>query len=148
MSYIEWGVLGLCLVLMELFTPGVYLVWFGLAGVSVSAALHFELIPATISWQLILFSVASCVFTGVGLFVYKKLEKNFLKTTTHQNLNDLAGSYVGQMATLMQDVVDGKTKVKVGDSVWLAQTDDDLKVGDTVLITGVIKGLIFIVTKK
>ena len=147
MSYIEWGVLGLLLVLLELFMPGIYLVWFGLAGVMVSVALHFAWIPDTITAQLILFSVCSCVFTGVGLWVYKKLAGKFEKTTSYKNLNDLAGTYVGEQATLVQDVVDGKTKVKVADTVWLAQCDDDLKKGDKVVITGVIKGLIFVVTK-
>ena len=147
MSYIEWGVLGLLLVLLELFIPGIYLVWFGLAGVTVSLALHFAWIPDTITAQLVLFSVCSCVFTGLGLTVYKMLEKRFEKTTDHKNLNDLAGAYVGQTATLTQDVVDGKTKVKVADTVWLAQCDDDLKKGDKVVITGVIKGLIFVVKK-
>ena len=147
MTYIEWGVLGLLLVLLELFVPGIYLFWFGLAGVTVSAALHFELIPDSVTAQLILFSISSCVFTLIGLVTYKKLEKRFEKTTEHKNLNDLAGSYVGQVATLTQDVEDGKSKVKVGDSVWLAQCDEDLKAGDKVKITGVIKGLIFVVTK-
>ena len=147
MTYIEWGVLGLLLVLLELFMPDIYLFWFGLAGVTVSTALHFELIPDSVTAQLILFSISSCVFTLIGLVTYKKLEKRFEKTTDHKNLNDLAGYYIGQVATLMQDVEDGKSKVKVGDSVWLAQCSEDLKAGDKVRITGVIKGLIFVVEK-
>lgn len=147
MTYIEWGVLGLLLVLLELFVPGIYLFWFGLAGITVSTSLYFELIPDTVTAQLILFSISSCVFTLIGLKVYKQLEKRFEKTTDHKNLNDLAGAYVGQVVSLTQDVVDGKSKVKVGDSVWLAQCSEDLKAGDKVKITGVIKGLIFVVEK-
>ena len=63
MTYIEWGVLGLLLVLLELFMPGIYLFWFGLAGITVSTSLYFELIPDTVTAQLILFSISSCVFT-------------------------------------------------------------------------------------
>ena len=148
MSYLEWSALGLILILFELFIPGVYLIWFGLAGLAVSWTVYMTVIPDTVTAQLIAFSVFSCLFTLVGVYLYKKSESHFKGVQDYKNLNDLAAHYVGQIATLVQDTVDGKSKVKVGDSVWLAVTDEELKAGDKVLITGVEKGLIFIVTKK
>lgn len=148
MSYIEWSALGLILVLFELFIPGVYLVWFGLSALAVSWGIYMTLIPDTIMAQLISFSIFSCITTLLGVYLYKKLEGKFKGVQDYKNLNDLAAQYVGQTATLIQDVVDGKSKVKVGDSVWLALCDENLKEGDKVLIAGVEKGLIFIVTKK
>ena len=55
MSYIEWGVLALFLMLMELFVSGVYLLWFGLAGLLLSVGVYFGLIPTTNSVQLVIF---------------------------------------------------------------------------------------------
>ena len=148
MSYLEWSALGLILILFELFVPGVYLFWFGLAGLAVSWGIYMMLIPDTVAMQLFAFSVFSCLTTFAGVYIYKKVESKFKGVKEYKNLNDLASQYVGQVATLTQDAVDGKSKVKVGDSVWLAMTNEDLKAGEKVLITGVEKGVIFIVTQK
>lgn len=148
MSYLEWSALGLILILFELFVPGVYLFWFGLAGLAVSWGIYMMLIPESVTVQLFVFSVFSCLTTLAGVYIYKKVENKFKGVKEYKNLNDLAGQYVGQVATLTQDAVDGKSKVKVGDSVWLAMTNEDLKAGEKVLITGVEKGVIFIVTRK
>ncbi len=148
MSYIEWGALGLFLVLLELFIPGVYLVWFGLASILVSTGMYLDWIPDLIEYQLVVFALASCITTGIGLWIYLKVQKHFSGEANYKNLNDLAAQYVGNTAVLLQDVVDGKSKVKIGDTVWLAVCDKPLKTGDAVVIVGVEKGLIFIVTKK
>ena len=148
MSYLEWSALGLILILFELFIPGVYLIWFGLASLAVSWGVYMVLIPDTLVSQLVAFSAFSCLAALAGMYLYKKAESHFKGVKDYKNLNDLAAQYVGQVATLTQDTVDGKSKVKVGDSVWLAVTDEELKAGEKVLITGVEKGLIFVVTKK
>ncbi len=148
MSYLEWSALGLILILFELFIPGVYLIWFGIAALAVSWGVYMVLIPDTVTMQLVAFSIFSCLATLSGMYLYKKAENHFKGVKDYKNLNDLAAQYVGQVATLTQDTVDGKSKVKVGDSVWLAVTNEDLKAGEKVLITGVEKGLIFIVTRK
>ena len=148
MSYIEWGILGLFLVLMELFVSGVYLLWFGLAGIVMSVASYCGLLPASISMQVIAFSMLSCIFAGIGYKIYKKMETKFNATSAYKDLNDLASQYIGQVVTLTQDVVDGKSKVKAGDTVWLAYAEEGLKAGDKVVITGVEKGVIFVVSKQ
>ena len=148
MSYIEWGILGLFLVLIELFVSGVYLLWFGLAGIVMSIASYCGLLPASISMQVIAFSMLSCIFAGIGYSIYKKMETKFNATSAYKDLNDLASQYIGQVVTLTQDVVDGKSKVKAGDTVWLAYAEEGLKAGDKVVITGVEKGVIFVVSKQ
>ena len=148
MSYIEWGILGLFLMLMELFVSGVYLLWFGLAGIVMAIVAYTGLLPDSVSVQVIVFSLLSCVFAGIGYVIYKRIETKFDATSAYKDLNDLASQYVGQTVTLTQDVVDGKSKVKAGDTVWLAYAEDGLKAGDKVVITGVEKGVIFIVSKQ
>lgn len=148
MSYIEWGILGLFLVLMELFMPGVFLVWFGLAGLCVSLGVYWFFIPEVITWQLFWFSIFSCISTCLGLWLYRMIEKKFKKESEYVNLNDLASQYIGKVVTLTQDVVDGKSKVSVGDTVWIARVNEDLLAGDKVVITGVEKGVILIVQKQ
>lgn len=146
MSYIEWAALGIFLVLLELFVPGTYLIWFGIAGLIVSAIVYF--FALTLSVQLIIFAVLSGVFAYIGLICYQKIMRKVKEPEEYKNLNDLASQYVGQNVILTQDVVDGKTKVKVGDSVWLALCEKPLKKGASVTIRGVKNGLIFIVQPK
>lgn len=146
MSYIEWAALGVFLVLLELFVPGTYLIWFGIAGLIVSIIVYFYTLSLTI--QLITFALFSAVFAYIGLICYRKIMKKIKENGKYRELNDLASQYVGQTVTLNQDVVDGKTKVKVGDTVWLAESDKSLKKGDSVVITGVKNGLIFTVKPK
>lgn len=43
---------------------------------------------------------------------------------------------------LAEDVVDGRSKALIGDSVWIVECEDSLKKGDKVKITGVENGVI------
>ena len=75
----------------------------------------------------------------------KILKKNSEK---NKNLNDIAGSHIGKIYQLSQDMVDGRAKAKVGDSFWLVESkNENLKKGDKVKVTGVIDGVILEVEK-
>ena len=63
----------------------------------------------------------------------------------YQNLNDSAQQFVGRTVTIAEDVVDSQTKVKVGDTYWLAYTEKPLKKGDKAKVTAVKDSLILIV---
>lgn len=43
---------------------------------------------------------------------------------------------------LAKDVIDGRSKALIGDSVWIVECEDGLKKGDKVKITGVENGVI------
>ena len=69
MSYIEWSALGILLILLELFAPGVYLIWFGFAGLAM-AGLTFFNAELTLTVQLLSFSFISVVMGCIGFYVY------------------------------------------------------------------------------
>ena len=60
----------------------------------------------------------------------------------YKHLNDPAGQHIGKTYLLAEDVVDGRSKALIGDSVWIVECEDDLKKGDKVKITGVENGVI------
>ncbi len=139
MEYPEWFLIGLVFVFFELFLPGAYLVWFGLSAFSMGALVLFW--PLTLANQLILFACVSAVFAVIGWRVYDKaMQKQ--PPEKYKNLNDPASQLIGQVVVLTEDVVDGRTKVKVGDTVWLAACEAPLKAGSSVKITGVRDGVI------
>ena len=139
-TYLGWFTFGLILVLLELFIPGTYLIWFGLAafvtGVLVSC---IELSGIEI---LVYFALASAMFAGIGWYVYTKIINKSKVPEKYKYLNDMAGSYIGKVYNLSEDAVDGRAKAKIGDTFWLVEVEGNLKKGDKVKITGVENGVI------
>lgn len=139
----NWVVIGLVLSLLELIVPGIYLIWFGFAAFAVSILVWFS--PLILTTQLIWFAVFSAIFALLGLFVYSYVFKKMQTPQAYHNLNDSAAQYVGLKVTVSEDVVDNQTKVKIGDTYWLATTDEPLKKGDIATVTGVKDRLILII---
>ena len=131
MSYMEWFSLGLLLVLLELFVPGVYLVWFG--------TIYHDF---TVIEQSLVFGLISVVFALTGWFFYGRIMKRSKVSDRYKHLNDPAGQHIGKTYLLAEDVVDGRSKALIGDSVWIVECEDGLKKGDKVKITGVENGVI------
>ena len=60
--YWHWLVVGMLLIIAELFVPSFTIIWFGL-GAIVVALLLMTLPGLSLSWQLLVFALASCLFT-------------------------------------------------------------------------------------
>ena len=148
MTYMQWMSVGLALVLLEFIVPGTYLVWFGFSAFVMAAVVSFEVL--TLTEQVVIFSLVSAVFAVIGLYVYRKIIRRMKVPSDTVHLNDPAAQCVGRSFKLVQDVVDGRSKVAVGDTVWLAECENGLKAGDIVKITGVRDGVVLIasVAKK
>ena len=145
MGYMEWFYLGLLLVLLELFVPGVYLVWFGFAAfVTGLLSKYYEFSAIEISG---IFIVCSAFFTVCGWLFYSRFMKKSKVAEDYKYLNDAAGQHIGKIYTLSEDVVDGRAKAFVGDSVWLVQCDAGLKKGDKIKIISVENGVILKATQ-
>ena len=139
----NWLIIGLALSILELIVPGTYLIWFGLAGLCMSVLTYF--IPMALSTQIIWFAVFSAVFAVIGWYSYRYIFKKMQAPKEYQNLNDSAQQYIGRTVTIAEEVVDSQTKVKVGDTYWLAYTEKPLKKGDKAKVTAVKDSLILIV---
>ena len=63
----------------------------------------------------------------------------------YSNLNNSAEQFVGNLVTVSEDIEDNMTKVKIGDTYWLATSTKPLKKGDQVKVVGVKDNLILIV---
>ena len=143
---VAWATIGLMLAIFELFVPGTYLIWFGFAAFVVSAYTWFT--GVGITDQLIVFAIFSAIFAFLGLYVYKAVFQKVKSDDKYKDLNDPAKQYIGRVVTLVQNVDDNNTKVKIGDTVWLAYTEQNLKKGDKAKVTGVKDGVVLIVKKE
>lgn len=145
MTLLQWMLVGLIFVFLELFMPGVYLVWFGLSAFVMGGSTLFIELPLTD--QLVWFAFVSAIFAVIGWRVYGRVIKETKVPVGYEHLNDPAATHVGRVYPLTEDVVEGRAKVKVGDSVWLAACDAPLKAGTAVVVTGVENGVILKVKK-
>ena len=132
---VNWIIAGLALSLLELIVPGVYLIWFGFAAFVVGIGVYF--IPMELTTQLIVFAIASGIFAVIGVAVYRYVFNKAQVPAEYKNLNNTAEQYVGLLVTVAEDAADNRTKVKIGDTYWLASCQKAFKQGDTAKVVGV-----------
>jgi inner membrane protein len=127
----EWLIAGMVLLLLEVFAPGAFLIWFGLAALVVGALVW--LIPV-LPWQIQIIGFAAL---SVGLLLgYRAWRKRVPDSPDDQPLlNKRTEQMIGRVFTLEQAIVNGRGKIKVGDALWTV-IGADQAVGSTVRVIG------------
>lgn len=131
----QWWLVGVVLVILEMFAPGTFFLWLGISALIVGALLWF--IPDMI-WQIQLLIFAIMSVSSLVVFRFY-LKKNPIETDA-PTLNRRGEQYIGQVYTLEEPIVNGFGKVKIGDSLWKVK-GKDLERGHNVKVTG-IEGII------
>ena len=132
LSWVHWLILGGGLLILELLGGAGYLLWLGMAAVSVSAL--GALLPLSWVSQWLIFSLLALLFTGTWWYWQRhRLDSN--ESDPARQLNQRPQRWLGQEATLQQDVVNGLSRVKLGDSVWPVRSASPLPAGSLVRVT-------------
>ncbi len=127
----HWWAFGVLLVGIEILMPGFFFLWIGIAAMIVGMLLFF--VPGTpLEIQLLIFAFFS-VISVVGWRIYLR---RYPIETDKPTLNRRGEQYVGRVFQLEQPIVNGRGKVRVGDTLW-AFAGDDMPAGETVRVTGV-----------
>jgi membrane protein implicated in regulation of membrane protease activity len=125
-----WMILAGALGLTEMFVPGAYLAWIALgAAVTGAADVAFGL---SLEAQLAVFTAATALSCAAGFFVYRELHR---RQRPEEPLNERHRAMLGERGTVCEAFVNGRGKVRLGDSVWLA-AGPDLDEGATVVVSG------------
>ena len=115
----HWWIFAAVLMIFELFAPGAFFVWMGVAAILVGAIVG--LMPNLIwEYQVLCFSVLS-VISVVCWRLY--LRKNPTESDVPL-LNQRSAQYIGRVFTLQSPIMDGQGKIKVDDSSWKIQGED------------------------
>jgi membrane protein implicated in regulation of membrane protease activity len=117
-----WAILGLILLSAEIFLPGVYLVWFGLAGITlgiISLAL-WDFSFWTWHFQLIAFAVLSLAYVVVA----RRTLKSSNNASDEPNLNNREASLIGRTAVLSEPIIEGRGRIKLDDTWWRIEGAD------------------------
>ena len=127
LNFMHWLVLGLALIILELFLWTTFLLWIGASAITVSIV--FYLIPDVDGLiQLLTFLAISVAATYLS-------KKYYPVKTVDDELNEKAKTYIGKECKV-SSMEDGVIKVQIGKSLWFAE-GTDLIVGQTVKIVGV-----------
>jgi hypothetical protein len=131
LSYWHWWVLAAFLIIVEVFAPGTFMLWIGIAAGVVGTVLYF--IPS-LSWetQFILFSIASVS----SVIAWKRYRGSYPEHTDEPTLNRRGSQYIGRVFTLDAPIINGVGKIRVDDSTWKIE-GADCPVGARVKVTGI-----------
>ncbi|AOE49038.1 NfeD family protein [Kangiella sediminilitoris] len=133
LDYWHWLVLGLLLLILEMFAPGAILLWFGIAALIVGSLMLFLGEVLDPQWQWLIFSVFSVVSILVWRGFSKKRQREHPEE--EESLNQRGKALIGQTYTLATAIEDGVGKAKVGDTYWRV-TGPDLPQGEKVKVIG------------
>jgi membrane protein implicated in regulation of membrane protease activity len=127
-----WAVLAAAVGIAELHVPGSYLIWIA-SGIAITAAAE-ALFGLTFAQQIAVFAVASCASCVLGYFVYRGFPTKRVGADSTLNQRDLM--VTGARGVVCVALRNGHGKVRLGDSVWLAE-GPDLAEGTPVTIKSV-----------
>ena len=119
LDFWHWWVIGIILIILELFAPGAFFLWMGIAAGLVGLVL--VVVPEmTWQYQFIVFAVVSVV----SIVVWRNYLKKHPTETDRPTLNMRGEQYVGRTFTLTEPVVNGVGKIKVDDTMWKIEGAD------------------------
>jgi hypothetical protein len=129
MTPLYWLYFGVGLMVLEVMTPGLVSLFFGLSALTV--ALLTWLLPALgQGWQWIAFSVFSILY----IMLLRKSLKNVFSgdKEVSENLND---AFTGKLAVVVESVAPNRPgRVDCCGSTWTAEADVDIPAGASVRI--------------
>jgi inner membrane protein len=126
-----WFILAGLLLIGELLSPGVFLMW--LAGAAVITGVIDLVVGLTWTSELLVFAVTS--FVSV-LSSWKYVTKGWNPSSDQPHLNQRHGGYVGRVFVLEQAMVNGVGKLRIEDALWDVD-GPDLPAGARVKVTGI-----------
>lgn len=120
-----WLILGIVLIGLETFVPGIFLIWLGIAAV-LTGLLDYGL---DLSWQatLVAFALLSLVSVVAGRALASR------RRDGGAELNRRGEAMLGRRFVLDQPIISGEGRVRVDDTVWRV-TGPDLPAGAAVRV--------------
>ncbi|MGB8326489.1 MAG: NfeD family protein [Steroidobacteraceae bacterium] len=126
----HWWIAAAVLAAVETFMPGAVAIWFAASAFVVGALLLLLPIP----WQLQLVLFGALGF--VAILVYRNYLRRNPDVSEQPRLNQRASQYIGREFTLLEPIVQGFGKVRIGDGVWKV-AGPELPAGARVKVSGV-----------
>jgi membrane protein implicated in regulation of membrane protease activity len=122
-----WLIAAALLAILEIFLPGIFLVWIAAAAGITGLVLSF--VDLGFPLQVALFAILAFASVFAGRVYYARNPV----PNEDPNLNERAARLIGRTVTVEQAIEHGSGRVRVGDGVWNAR-GPDLPAGSQALI--------------
>ena len=132
-AYHLWWLLALLLIALEVALPGYFLLWIGI-GAGATGVLAWFMPGMSLLQQAIGFALLA--FLACAIYAYGLRPKLKRAEAAGERLNRRGAQMVGQRYVLIEAIVNGRGKARVGDGEWRV-TGPDLPLGATVEVVGV-----------
>lgn len=113
LTYWHWWVLGVVLIILEVFSPGAFFLWMGIAAGVVGFVLM--LVPG-LDWEFQLLTFGG--FSVVSIVLWRLHLSNNPTRTDQTALNRRGEQYVGREFILSEPIIGGTGRIKVDDTTW------------------------------
>lgn len=124
-----WFIIGLVLLLLELVMPGFVIFFFGI-GAWITALLCLFTNPS-INVQVVVFALTSVA----ALLIFRKMIQNKFIYSKNDKSEAVEDEFTGKEAVAIADFgPDKKGKVEFKGTSWKAESESDIKAGQTVII--------------
>ncbi len=129
--YWHWWVLGIILLILEIFSPAAFFMWIGFAAGVVGLV---KLVIPSLIWeqQFLLFAALSVLAVVLGRSWFKRQPIE----TDHPDLNLRGAELIGQTYEVVQAITNGAGRIKVGETTWKV-AGPDAAVGDKVRVINI-----------
>lgn len=141
-AWILWLILGVGLIIAEIFTLGFVLFWFGIGAMAAALA---GFLGAGLGWQFLVFAVISIALTAMSRTIFAKYLPHNDSESIKMGIDALPGQ-IGTVAAGSKGALQ-EAAVKVYGSTWTAfpeEGEDDLVEGDKVEVVRVKGSSIFV----
>jgi len=130
-TYWSWWILAVALLVLEVFAPGTFFLWMGIAAGVVGFLL---LLMPGMGWeyQVVIFAVLSVV----SIIIWRNYFLKHPVVTDQPALNRRGEQYVGRTFTLTDPIVNGHGKIRVDDTTWKIEGADS-EAGSRIKVIGV-----------
>ncbi len=115
LQFWHWWVFAVVLFILEMLSPGVFLMWIGFAAAATGAIL---LALPGLGWemQFVIFSIAAILSVIAGRIWF---QRNPI-ATDQPALNERSDDLIGNVYQVEQAIKNGEGRIKVGESTWKA----------------------------
>ena len=142
MVFWYWWMLSVLFLAIELLASGFFFLWMSVAA-AITGVILFLIPSISLEMQVFIFSMMSFM----SILLWRKYGKHYAhQETDHPLLNQRGAHYIGRTFTLIEPVVDGQGKIKIGDSLWTVYSQQDYPENTRVKVIGV-DGTILLVEK-
>ncbi len=130
-DYWWWLSAGMVLMVLEIVTPGVFFLWIGI-GAFITGGVAAAFPTASPALLGAIFAALSVISVFVGRKIMSKKQ-----TPVDNELNNRGAQYIGQIYQVYEPIVDGRGKISVGDTLWLAAAKTNIEANTAVKVIGI-----------